>query len=98
MKISKKIKVSNRVKVYSLKRIKKGKYPKNLYFLCTSPYNSLGFEIIKGKYLTTNYKNSYLLGVTKDKDTVIEYLRLLIDEMYNKQTFTYDTLLREVKE
>ncbi|ONI40301.1 hypothetical protein AN640_08790 [Candidatus Epulonipiscium fishelsonii] len=97
MKISVYIKINKKVKWNNIKKrnIKKGKYPKKLFFLCTSPYNELSFEIIQGYFLNENYKNSYLIGISESKGTLLEDLQNLMDLMYNKKQLTFNMLRRE---
>ncbi len=97
MRISKVVKINKRLKLSqdSENEIKCGIYPKNLYFLCTSPYHKQGFEIIRGQHLTENYKNCYLLGLAKDRGIVVEYLQDIIDGIYNTKKLSHDILQQD---
>ncbi|ONI40208.1 hypothetical protein AN639_12390 [Candidatus Epulonipiscium fishelsonii] len=97
MKISIYIKINKKVKWNNIKKshIRKGKYPKNLFFLCTSPYNKLTFEIVQGHFLNENYNDSYLLSISKHKDTLVEDLQNLVDLIYNKKQLTLNMLRQE---
>ncbi|OON95622.1 MAG: hypothetical protein ATN36_08040 [Epulopiscium sp. Nele67-Bin005] len=97
MKISEHIYINKRIRWKSKLKldITTGNYPPKLYFLCTSPYHDKNFEIIQGKYMHEHYKSVYLVGIAKDKETLINNLVELIDLLYNKKTITYEMLQNE---
>lgn len=72
--------------------IKKNKGPKDVYVLCTSPSSHNLFEIITCNQLSDKYKESYLLGISKDKEWLIHYTATLIDALYNVKSLKYEML------
>lgn len=72
--------------------IKKNRGPKDVYVLCTSPSPQNLFEIITCNQLTKKYEDSYLLGISKNKAWLIDYTVVLIDQMYNVKSLTYEML------
>lgn len=73
-------------------RIKKNRGPKDVYVLCTSPNSKNLFEIITCNQLNDKYKDSYLLGISKDKTWLIDYTVTLIDALYNVKSLKYEML------
>lgn len=94
MKMSKYLRVDDEIKFkkFHLNQIKYNKCKKDLYLLCMPNYERYMFEIVKGQHLTDKYKEYYLIGVANEKETILEYLKDLIDVMYNKQTLKYEQL------
>lgn len=94
MKISQYIQMDRRLKLKKvhLHRIKHNKCSHNLYLVCTAYQKDNLFEIINGAQLCKKYENCYLIGITKDKEEAIEYVRKFIDQLYNQKTLTLQML------
>lgn len=97
MKTSKYMKIDpnlpyKRLYPISLKFTKKNKGPKDVYVLCTPARPGNLFEIIPYNQLDKRYKDSFILGVSKDKTWLIDYIVTLVDELYNKKSLTYEML------
>ncbi|OON90933.1 MAG: hypothetical protein ATN34_01100 [Epulopiscium sp. Nele67-Bin002] len=98
MRLSKNIKMNEDKPLSAIAkwRIQKGHYPRRLYFLCTSPFNKCGFEILRGKYINSRYKDCCLLAISKDKKFLIEHIQHIVDRLYNTKEITYESLVCDV--
>lgn len=94
MKTSKYLKIDNNLRYsrFYHTRLKKNRGPKDLYVLCTCPHSQNLFEIITCDQLTCKYEESYILGISKDKNWLIDYIVELIDALYNTKRLTYEML------
>lgn len=96
MKISKQVWIDEKVKWDALKKIallKRNEYKGQAYIICTSIHSNLLFEIIDARQLSSIYETCTVLAVCKNKGRAIEQVAILIDELYNKKTRTYEELL-----
>jgi hypothetical protein len=77
--------------------MKYGRYGKNLYIICTGTKPGYLFEILSSRFLTKAYDQSYVIGITKTKQEAIEYMQVLIEELFIKRTMTLEEL-KQAKE
>ncbi len=95
MKISKYLWIEKGTKFNKLKKLQlrtSNKCKTHFYFVCTSYQNDFLFDIVESQHLNYRYKPCYLIGVAKTKETAINYVGKLINELYNLQTISYDMI------
>ena len=94
MQVSSYVQVDDKVafKRRQLLRIKKNKKFKGYYLLCTSSKPNLLFEIIESEYLDKRYEACYLLGISEDRDWIIQRVATFVDAIYNTKEIEYKKL------
>lgn len=94
MYLSRYLKVDEKVtfKKIQLFKVKHNQKLNNYYLLCTTPSGQNLFEIINGEELSKKYTDCYLLGISKDKEWLIQILMDLVDQLYNKKSIDYPML------
>ena len=77
---------------YPLYGIRKNKIQVHYYLVCT-PYRADAlFEVIEAKQLSKRYDDTYLVGISKDRETALFFVTTLIDQMFNTKTLDYTNL------
>lgn len=94
MYLSKYVRVDKNISLKKIKtfRIKHNKRINNIYLLCTTPDGRDLFEIIQGNDISVKYDKAFVLGISKNKEWLINEVIRLIDEIYNTKTLQYDSL------
>lgn len=75
-----------------LLRVRHQNVPDDIFLLCTASKEGELFEIISGSNLSKAYEQCYLLGISKDKQYLIEQVTRLVDELYNLKIINYESL------
>lgn len=92
MKISKYLWIDEKVKWNSLRRMrleKENTYKGRVYIICTSSYEGMLFEVVESQFLSSAYKECYVVGIVTSKKSAMHLVTRLIDCIYNKKTQTY---------
>ena len=79
-------------KKVQLMKVKQNRKLKNYYLLCTSPKAGALFEIIPGDQLSDKYSECYLVGISKEKEWLVQYILELVDKLYNTTEIEYPML------
>ncbi len=95
MKISKYLWIEKGTKFNRLKKMQlkmQNKCKDQVYLVCTSSQHPNLFDIIESQYLTSQYNACYLVAVTQSKEAAIKHVGVLINQLYNLRTISYDAI------